>query len=107
MEMLAHKGYNGSIDTSVEDNVLHGKVLCINDLVTYEATTLADLKKEFIAAVEDYLETCKLAEQTPDKPFSGLFTGSELHRKAYLRAMKDDATINRVVVAALDKYLAT
>ena len=42
--------------------------------------------------------------------FSGLFnvrTGSELHRKAYLRAMKDDATINRVVVAALDKYLAT
>ena len=109
MEMLAHKGYNGSIETSVEDNVLHGKVLCINDLVTYEATTLIELKKEFIAAVDDYLETCKLAEKTPDKPFSGLFkirTGSELHRKAYLRAMKDDATINRVVVAALDKYLA-
>ena len=40
MEMLAHKGYNGSIETSVEDNVLHGKVLCINDLVTYEATVI-------------------------------------------------------------------
>jgi predicted HicB family RNase H-like nuclease len=109
MEMFTHKGYNGSIETSVEDNVLHGKVLCINDLVTYEAETLQGLKDEFIIAVEDYLVTCKHAQKSPDKPFNGVFnvrTNSELHKKAHLRAMKDDVTLNSVVVAALDQYLS-
>ena len=109
MELFSHKGYSGSIETSIEDGVLHGQILCINDLVTYEALTLPDLKQAFVAAVEDYLETCKAAGKEPDKPFNGLFnvrTGNELHRKAFLRAKQDDTTLNGVVVAALNQYLS-
>ena len=106
--MLAHKGYNGSIETSVEDNVLHGKVLCINDLVTYEATTLAELKKEFIAAVDDYLETCKQHKVEPNKPMTGQFNvrvGETLHKQATIYSLKSNTSLNNVVVEALDTFL--
>ena len=54
---LKYKGYVGSIKRS--DGVFHGKILDINDLVTYEAITTDILKQNFISAVNDYIETCK------------------------------------------------
>ena len=47
METYTYKGYQGSVETSIEDGVLHGKIMFINDLVTYEATTLKALEKQF------------------------------------------------------------
>ena len=54
---LKYKGYIGSVEFSKEDAVLHGKIIGINDLVTYEANCVVELKKAFIDSVEDYLET--------------------------------------------------
>lgn len=59
MEMFTYQGYQGSVETSIEEDVLHGKILFINDLVTYEAVTIKKLRQEFEMAVDDYLETCK------------------------------------------------
>jgi predicted HicB family RNase H-like nuclease len=42
---IEHKGYVGSAEYSDEDEVFHGKLLCIRDLVTYEATDVAGLKQ--------------------------------------------------------------
>ena len=53
MEMFTYQGYQGSVETSIEDDVLHGKILFINDLVTYEATTIKKLRQEFELAVPD------------------------------------------------------
>ena len=36
-KLLEYKGYYGSTDVSVEDGALFGKILFINDLITYEA----------------------------------------------------------------------
>lgn len=108
MEQLNFNGYYGSVETSVADEVLHGKVLFISDLVTYEAETLGQLKQEFEAAVTDYLATCQLIGKKPEKSLSGQFnvrTGEDLHRKALIRSHADGKTLNAVVVAALDAYL--
>ncbi len=51
-----YQGYRGSIKVSEVDNCLYGTLLDITNLVTYEAQTVADLRREFIAAVDDYLE---------------------------------------------------
>lgn len=83
-KMLNYKGYFGSIEVSIEDGILHGKIQCINDIVTYEAETPNELKSAFEEAVTDYLETCKELGKSPDKPMSGSFNiriGSELHKK--------------------------
>jgi predicted HicB family RNase H-like nuclease len=53
-----YQGYYGSAEVSVEDNLLHGHLLFIKDVVSYAAKTPADLEQAFKEAVEDYLATC-------------------------------------------------
>lgn len=108
MNMLEYKGYHGSVQTDLEHDVLRGKILFIADLVTYVAESPAQLKKEFEAAVDDYLETCEELGREPKKPASGTFnvrTPPELHREAQVRALLDDVSLNEVVVRALACYV--
>ena len=71
MGMLAYKGFLGSIEWDVESKLLHGKILFVSDLVTYEAKDETELCREFEAAVEDHVTTCKQLGRKPPKPFSG------------------------------------
>ena len=43
MSVLTYKTYIGSIEVSVEDECLHGKILFIDDLITYEANTVQEI----------------------------------------------------------------
>lgn len=42
MKHLKYKGYLGTVEPDFENNILHGKLAFIRDLVTFEAETLAD-----------------------------------------------------------------
>lgn len=108
MELLSHRGYHGSIETSLADKVLHGKILFIDDLITYEAENISQLEVEFKSALEDYLETCASIGKTPQKSVSGQFNvriPPELHRLAQIRAAKDATNLNSVATRAFEKYL--
>ncbi len=59
MELLGFNGYQGSVETALADGVVHGKILFIADLVSYEAQTLPELRQAFEEAVVDYVATCK------------------------------------------------
>ena len=56
IDNLTYKNFIGSVHFSEKDEVFHGKLMDINDLVTYEGTSIPELKKAFEEAVEDYLE---------------------------------------------------
>nr|ARH01999.1 hicB family protein [Escherichia coli] len=45
MKHLKYKGYLGTVEPDFENNVLYGKLAFIRDLVTYEASTLAELDR--------------------------------------------------------------
>ena len=108
MNTFNYKNYAGSVEFDLDRHVLRGKLLCIDDLVTYQAETLPTLEKEFQSAVDDYLETCKEVGKRPQKSYNGLFnvrTGSELHKAAVIRSLKDEVSLNAVVVAALQAYV--
>ena len=49
--VLESRGYEGTISYSVADNVWHGKIVGISDLVTYEADSYEELVEEFKDAV--------------------------------------------------------
>lgn len=49
--------YSGTAKLELVNNVWHGKILTINDLVTYESKTRDGLFEAFCDAVEDWLET--------------------------------------------------
>ncbi len=71
---LTHRGYCGSIEVSLEDNCLHGKVLFIHDLVTYEADSARALRQAFHDAVDYYLDKCAREGKVAEQPFSGSTT---------------------------------
>lgn len=70
---MSYKGYLGSIEASVEDACLHGKLLFIDDLITYEGDTVPALVDAFRAAVDDYLAYCEETGKQANKTFSGSF----------------------------------
>lgn len=108
MDILKYKDYEGSAELDMARGVCRGKVLFIDDLVTYESASPTELQKEFEAAVDDYLETCLSLGKEPLRPFRGLFNvrvAPSLHRAAALRAVADAVSLNDVVVRALDAFL--
>jgi predicted HicB family RNase H-like nuclease len=108
MDILKYKDYEGTAELDMTRGVCRGKVLFIDDLVTYESSSPADLQKEFESAVDDYLETCVTLSKEPLRPFRGLFNvriAPALHRAASLRAVADGVALNEIVVRALDAFL--
>ncbi|QJI29774.1 type II toxin-antitoxin system HicB family antitoxin [Pseudomonas sp. ADAK18] len=105
---LKHNGYIGSIEASIEDNCLFGKLLFIKALVSYEGKTVAELEAAFRDAVDDYLDTCHSLGQTPEKPCKGSFNvrvGHDLHLAAALAATRQKVTLNDLTRQALNEFL--
>jgi len=66
--VLKYKNYSASVNFSADDEVFYGKVLNINDLVSFEASSVKRLKTAFNEAVEDYLDLCGTISKTTDSP---------------------------------------
>jgi len=107
-ETLEYKGFLGSIEIAVDDECLHGKVMFIDDLLTYEADSIKELKTAFITSVDDYLDTCAELGRAPSKPFSGTFNvriGPDLHQKLARYATQNNSSLNEVVKKAVAEYI--
>ena len=105
---MEYKAYIGSVDYSSEDEVFHGKLEGIRDLVTYEGTDVKSLKCAFQEAVDDYLQTCEEKNKAPELPFKGSFNvrvGRDLHKRAAIFSTEHKRKLNAVVSEALERFL--
>ena len=105
---LEHKGYLGTVEFSSEDKVFFGKIFGIRDIVTFEGESVLELEKSFKEAVEDYIQTCKSLNKSPEKPYSGSFNvrvSPELHKKAAFLAKKNNLTLNHFIKIVLGYFL--
>ena len=94
---------------SADDEVFHGKILGINDLVNFEGTTVKELRKAFAEAIEDCLETCEKLKKEPDKTYKGSFNvriPQELHRQAAITSALKNMSLNDFVRYAIDFTLS-
>src|SRR5450759_3500625 len=108
VDILKYKDYEGTAELDMTRQVCRGKILFIDDLVTYEAASPAELQKEFEEAVDDYIQTCANLKREPQKPLKGQFNvrvPPALHKAAALRALADNVSLNDVVVRALDAFV--
>lgn len=102
---MTYKGYTAYIEYDDEAGLFHGEVLDIKDVITFQGTSVAELKKAFKDSVDDYLLFCKERGEEPDKPFSGKFVlrvPKELHRKIYIKAIKSGQSINNFITNHLN-----
>lgn len=112
-EVFDYKGYLGSAEVDTENRCLVGRLLFIRDVITYSATDVIDLEREFKAAVDDYLRTCSELGDEPDRPFKGTFhvrVSPQLHREMALKArsqgLKLDEFIGNALAVAIGKSTA-
>lgn len=106
---LSHNDYVGSIEVSIEDACLHGRILFIDDLVTYEGETVHEIRVAFQDAVDRYLAYCQRVGKPANKPYSGTFNvriGCELHSKAakvaHVKKIKLNEFVKQAIQAAID-----
>lgn len=105
---LEYKGFQGSVDFEAETDVMYGKILHINDLVTYEADSPKELRLAFEESVDDYIDTCKALGVEPEKPFSGSFNiriGAQLHKDLAKFAARKDRSINEIIKEAVNCHI--
>lgn len=105
---LEYNGFQGSIELDTQTFEMHGKILHINDLVTYEAENPKELYNEFVAAVEDYLDTCRELGVEPEKPYSGSFNiriGVHLHKDLAKFSARHNSSINEIVKDAINCHI--
>ena len=55
---LHYKGYTGRFVYDDKAKILHGIVVNINDVITFQADEKKDIKKAFEESVDDYLDFC-------------------------------------------------
>jgi predicted HicB family RNase H-like nuclease len=70
MKTLEYKSFIGSAEVDVDLGIYFGRILFINDLISYQSGTPRELQSEFEAAVEDYLETCNAISKDPEQSFT-------------------------------------
>lgn len=106
--ILEYKGYFSKVQYSSKDNILHGKIEGIADLITFESNKCDEIMKEFQAAVDDYLEFCQEVGKSPERPYKGSFNiriPPELHKRADIAAKKNGITLNQFVLQAIENHL--
>lgn len=105
-DVIKYKGFLGSVHFDTDDEVFHGKIEGIPDLVTFEGQSVEELKKAFQDAVEDYLALCKEVGKEPVKSCKGSFNvriPARLHIEAVMVATELGMTLNELVKTAIEK----
>lgn len=108
MNQIEYKGYIGSAEVDVADGILHGKLLFISDVVTYEASSIKELQINFHEAVDSYLKLCKELGDIPDTPCKGSFNiriGPDLHIQCAIAANLNNISLNDWIRKACEKSI--
>lgn len=107
-DFIEYKGYLGSVEFNLDSGFLHGKVMFINDLITFEGENVNSLKEAFFDSVDEYLDDCKFIGKEPEATKKGTFNvrvGPELHMKAYKEGFKRGLNLNEFVKKAIENEL--
>lgn len=102
---MTYKNYSARVTFDAENELLHGEVLGMRDVITFQAPSIDALKREFRASVDEYLAWCEELGQEPDRAYSGKYLvrmTPELHRNVALAAEREGTSINAFVVSCLE-----
>jgi predicted HicB family RNase H-like nuclease len=104
--MMQYKGYSANVLFDDENDLFHGEILGIRDVVTFQGKSVAEIRKAFKESVDDYLEFCRQRGESPEKPVSGRFMlriSPQLHRELCKAAGQSGQSLNSWIASQLEK----
>ena len=101
---MEYKGYKTSMVFDIEDKIIVGRVLDIDDIVSFHGDSIAQFESSFRSAVDGYLDACASLQSAPDKPASGklmLRVTPQVHAAALKAAARSGLSLNKWAESAL------
>jgi predicted HicB family RNase H-like nuclease len=102
---MKYKNYEAVIRYDEEDQILHGRVLNVRDVISFHGKSIEEVRQTFEEAVDDYLADCAEQGRDPEKPFSGKFivrVKPEVHRQAAILAAREQVSLNVWLARAVE-----
>jgi predicted HicB family RNase H-like nuclease len=100
---MKYKGYWAKIQYSDEDECFFGEIEGLKKAsITFEGSTVKELKKDFKDAVDHYISACEAENIEPEQQCKGSLNvrlGVELHNKDKMKS------INELIKDAVTLYL--
>lgn len=56
---MKYKSYHGRITYDEQAKIFHGEVVGLRDVITFQGTSMEELKQAFKDSIDDYLDFCK------------------------------------------------
>ena len=97
MFVMQYKDYTGQVEFDDEAGFFHGHVVNLRDVITFQGTSVSELREALADSVEDYLEFCAELGEAPEKHLSGKFVlrvSPELHRHVADAAAREGKSLN-------------
>ena len=109
--MMEYKGYIAEIEYDDSVDLLHGRVVNAGPypIVTFEASDVEGLKREFRISIEEYLTICAENNIQPQQPFPwrlNLSLDADLHARIAAMAAQSGMSINGWIKEALERQAA-
>jgi len=104
--VMTYKGYIGRIEFDSRENIFIGRVLGIEDSITFHGTTVKELRADFEASIKHYISDCAATGRKPFRPASGklmLRVSPETHAKVLTIAKASGKSLNQWAAEVLDK----
>ena len=101
---MQYRGYTASMSFDADDKIIVGRVLDIDDIVTFHGTSVAEFEAHFHASVDDYIAACEALGSEPERPASGrlmLRVSPEVHAASLKAAAMSGTSLNRWAEQAL------
>lgn len=101
---MNYKGYEAKLEFDEVAGLIHGEVVNISDVVTFQATDTEGLVRAFHESVDEYLAFCQEIGRPAEKPFSGKFLvrmDPEIHREVCAAAALEGKSVNAWAVESL------
>ena len=102
---MKYKGYEAVVEYDDENRIFHGEVLGLQDVITFQGSSVDDLEKEFRTSLDEYLRFCAEVGKKPEKPYSGklpLRLSPDLHARVASKAKRENTSINKWITKTLD-----
>ncbi|MBK6863024.1 MAG: type II toxin-antitoxin system HicB family antitoxin [Ideonella sp.] len=104
--MMTYKGYSANMVFDAQDKVIVGRVVDIDDIISFHGESVSEFEANFHAAIDEYLAASEELGSAPERPASGkvmLRIAPAVHAAALKAAARSGTSLNKWAEAALGR----
>ena len=106
MNKMTYKGYTAQMEFDTEDKIIVGRVIDIDDIITFHGASVVEFEAAMQTAVDGYLFACEQLGQAAEKPASGrlmLRVDPVVHAAAFKASARSGQSLNKWAERALNQ----